>query len=82
MHVWYGHPYVTTLVIDLPMEAGAENDTPVERRGSSTVGIEPTTLDTSVKLLLLPRAAACSWEFPLTSCGPRVLHPNHRLVHL
>ena len=31
--VWYGHPLLTTLVLDTPMPAGAENDAPVERRG-------------------------------------------------
>jgi hypothetical protein len=33
INIWYGHPYVTTLVVDLPMPAGSENAAPVERRG-------------------------------------------------
>ena len=33
INVWYGHTYVFTLVLDLPMPEGSENMAPVVRRG-------------------------------------------------
>ena len=33
INYWYGSPYVTTLVLDTPMPAGAENPAPVDMRG-------------------------------------------------
>ena len=33
INVWYGHMYVFTLVLDLPMPEGSENMAPVDRRG-------------------------------------------------
>jgi hypothetical protein len=33
VNVWYGAPKVTTLVLDTPMPAAAENPAPVDRRG-------------------------------------------------
>ncbi len=33
INVWYGHPTVYTLVLDLPMPKGSENMSPVDKRG-------------------------------------------------
>ena len=33
INVWYGHAYVTTLVCDWPMPAGAQNPHPIDVRG-------------------------------------------------
>ena len=33
INVWYAAPLVTTLILDLPMPEGADNTTPLERRG-------------------------------------------------
>ena len=33
INVWYAAPYVTTLVLDLPMPDGAQNAAPIDKRG-------------------------------------------------
>jgi hypothetical protein len=63
INVWYGHMWVFTLVLDLPMPEGSENMAPVDRRGwcaaLSLSGL--CALPWPVALPLALSCPLCSW---------------------
>ena len=75
INIWYGHPYTTTLIVDLPMEAGVENAAPVERRGwvlctLASNPAAPRVLTVHTMSMRLPRVCThwqCIFERRLSS---------------
>ena len=72
INVWYGHPYTTTFVLDLPMPTGADNSAPIDRRGWCIFERRLSSVrkhgDCCLSMSQMPPGKDVYWFSVVTSC--------------